>query len=343
MIIRLPIDIKSLYFNIKNDNESGHTATVATPLKQYGGVNEELIKIHKIPENVHPISKELMIDQILSKSRAEARIDKIFVFDKISVNGIQVDNIPSYAMYIREETAEGYVHCGRQKVHYPTTFKFSDEYTEINNKEVIKAISETISNYAFIVEAFEYDTESRVLNFDVIIVGAKDIPYSKVFVNRRGTGIKFTSVFSEEAESYDFEIIALRNKLGYGNVSPDNFSEITAHNREIAEELAEKYLMKLGASGIRKLRNEYPYALYDFEYTINGNKKYLIVRCTATKVKYFNLPINKIQFCNDFKDKVGVLLITDIIGEPKVSYYQIGDMNGMNKRINSICYEDVEA
>ena len=73
------------------------------------------------------------------------------------------------------------------------------------------------------------------------------------------------------------------------------------------------------------------------------NKKYLIVRCTATKVKYFNLPINKIQFCNDFKDKVGVLLITDIIGEPKVSYYQIGDMNGMNKRINSICYEDVEA
>ena len=101
--------------------------------------------------------------------------------------------------------------------------------------------------------------------------------------------------------------------------------------------------MKLGASGIRKLRNEYPYALYDFEYTINGNKKYLIVRCTATKVKYFNLPINKIQFCNDFKDKVGVLLITDIIGEPKVSYYQIGDMNGMNKRINSICYEDVEA
>ena len=32
MIIRLPIDIKLLYLNIKNDNESGHTATVATSL-----------------------------------------------------------------------------------------------------------------------------------------------------------------------------------------------------------------------------------------------------------------------------------------------------------------------
>ena len=49
MIIRLPIDIKSLYLNIKNDNESGHTATVATPLKQYGSVHEELLPIFDIP------------------------------------------------------------------------------------------------------------------------------------------------------------------------------------------------------------------------------------------------------------------------------------------------------
>lgn len=342
MIIRLPIDIKSLYFNIKNDNESGHTATVATPLKQYGGVNEELIKILDIPENVHPISKELMIGQILSKSRAEAKINNIYVFDKISVNGIMVENVPSFSMYIREETAEGYVHCGRQKVHYPPSFKYSDENTEINNKLVIKAISEIVSDYAFIVEAFEYDTETKVLNFDVIIVGAKDIPYSKVFVNRRGVGVKFTSVFSEEAESYDYEIIALREKLGYENVTPDNFTNVTNSNREKAEEIAENYLMGIGATGIRKLRDDYPYALYDFEYRLGKTKKYLIVRSTATKLKYFNLPINKIQFCNDFRGKVGVLLITDIIGEPQLYFYEIDEMNGMKKKINSICYEDLE-
>ena len=51
-IIRLPIDTKSLYFNIKNDNESGHTATVATPLKQGSSLHLELAEVYKIPENI---------------------------------------------------------------------------------------------------------------------------------------------------------------------------------------------------------------------------------------------------------------------------------------------------
>ena len=38
-VIRLPIDTKSLYFNIKNDNKTGHTATVATPLKQGASIS----------------------------------------------------------------------------------------------------------------------------------------------------------------------------------------------------------------------------------------------------------------------------------------------------------------
>ena len=342
MIIRLPIDIKSLYLNIKNDNESGHTATVATPLKQYGGVNEQLVKILDIPENINPVSKEGMISQILSKSRAEAKINNVFVFDKISVNGISLENVPSYCIYIREETAEGYVHCGRQKVHYPITFKYSDEEVEINNKAVMTAIAEQLSDYAFIVEAFEYDTESKVLNFDVIIVGAKDIPYSKVFINRRGVGGKFTSNFSEESESYDTEIIALREKFGYANVGPDNFASIMQDNRTIADNWAEEYLKKSGATEIRRLREEYPYALYDIEYKVNGVKRYMIVRFTATNSKYFNLSFNKIKFCNDFFDVAQVCLINDINGCPRINIYSIETMNKMRKAINSVCYTDTE-
>ena len=41
--IRLPIDLKSLYYNIFNDNEKGHTCTVATPLKQGKSVNTESV------------------------------------------------------------------------------------------------------------------------------------------------------------------------------------------------------------------------------------------------------------------------------------------------------------
>ena len=48
-MIRLSIDTKSLFFNIKNDNERGHTATVATPLKQGSVARPELFEIEKIP------------------------------------------------------------------------------------------------------------------------------------------------------------------------------------------------------------------------------------------------------------------------------------------------------
>ena len=65
-VIRLPIDIKSLYFNIKNDNEKGHTATVATPLKQGASVHEELSKIHCIPHNINDYSRDSLVGHILS-------------------------------------------------------------------------------------------------------------------------------------------------------------------------------------------------------------------------------------------------------------------------------------
>ena len=97
-IIRLPIDTKSLYFNIKNDNKTGHTATVATPLKQGASVRQELAQITGIPENIGSVSRELLISQILSKSRADAQINKVFLFDRISVNGRLIGNTPSFCM-----------------------------------------------------------------------------------------------------------------------------------------------------------------------------------------------------------------------------------------------------
>ena len=342
MIIRLPIDIKSLYFNIKNDNESGHTATVATPLKQYGSVNAELARIHEIPENISQASKEGIVSQLLSKSRAEAKINNVFVFDNLAVNGMLLEDTPQFCIYIREETAANYIHCGRQKLHYPTSLKYSDNEVEINNRAVIQAVSTKLNNYAFIVEAFEYDTITKVLNFDAIIVGYDQIPYSKVFINRRGVGDKFVSFFSDEVEMYDSEIIALREKMGYQNVGPENFSEVMNSNKSIANNLARKYLEQIGAVGIRELISEYPYALYDYEFKLNGRKCYYIVRFTSTHLTYFNLSANKIQFCNAFPDAVNICLIIDINGCPQIRIFSIDSINSMKKAINSICYTGVE-
>ena len=338
MIIRLPIDIKSLYLNIKNDNESGHTATVATPLKQYGAVHEELMPILDIPDNINLISKEDLIGSILSKSRAEARIVKVCVFDKISVNGIPIQDVPSYCIYVREETATTNVHCGRQKIHYPTTLSFSDSEVEISNKLVMKAISEALNNYAFIVEAFEYDTQTATLNFDAIIVGENDIPYSKVFINKRGVGSKYTRIFNEDADSYDMEIISLREHLGYASVTADNYGEIIASNKDVARTLVEGLLLRQGANNIKRLYEEYPYSIYDLEYTMNGKKRYVIINQTATNKVYFNLSAKKIEFLNFFENDTTLYLVTNVVGDAEVKIFTPNDLYEMNKRIQSVMY-----
>ena len=200
-IIRLPIDVKSLYFNIKNDNKTGHTATVATPLKQGASVREGLSRIMEIPENINSFSREELISKILAKSRAQAKIVGLYVFDRLSVNGVELDEYVSFCMYIREETDPQNVHYGRQKIHYPSSLRFEDNHITIDNRQVLRAVSEHLHNYAFLIEAFEYDTDSRILNFDATIVGEPNIPYSKVFINRRGVGNKFTSHFTEVSVS----------------------------------------------------------------------------------------------------------------------------------------------
>lgn len=337
-IIRIPIDVKSLYFNIKNDNETGHTPTVATPLKQGASIHEKLARIIEIPENINYLEREELISKIQSRSRAQAKINNIFVFEKIAVNGILLEGVPAFCIYIREETDLNNVHCGRQKVHYPISLVFEEK--NINNKNVLKAVSKHLCNYAFLVEAFEYDQEKRILNFDVTIVGEENIPYSKVFINKRGVGNKFTSYFYEVADTYDLEIIALRERHGYHAVTPDNFNDVTNQNVLIARSLVLDYLKKHNAKNIRVLKEEYPYSLYDIQYSVDGKRKYAIIKQTATKLKYFNLSLSTIHFCNDFVDSVTLILVTDVNGTPQIFTYDIGEMNKLDKIINTITYKD---
>ena len=339
-IIRLPIDIKSLFFNIKNDNQRGHTATVATPIKQGAAINPDLAQITTIPEGVSETSREQLISSLLAKSRALAKINGVFVFDHISVNGIDVDVPCCFCMYIREETAPDNVHCGRQKLHYPTSLFYEDDNILINNRKIIEVISEHLHGYAFLVEAFEYNTTTQTLNFDVIIIGENGIPYSKVFINKRGVGSKFTSQFTEVSDVYDAEIISLREHYGYDVVGPENFFEFMARNNTIAYSLATEFLANLAAEDIRTIKDDYPYSLFDIRCTINGVRKYVVVKQTATKTKYFSLPLSKVQFLNDFAEDALLLLITDINGYPSIQQYQIAELNSLNKSIDSITYTD---
>lgn len=339
MIIRMPIDLKSLYLNIKNDNQTGHTPTVATPLKQGKSIHEEIARILQLPETISPSSKENLSLHLLSKSRADARIVKAYVFDKISVNGISVATDFAYCIYIREETNPSNVHFGRQKVHYPQVLDYEDDEISISNNSVIKAVSKTLHDYAFIVQAFEYDTVSAVLNFDALIVGANNIPYSKVFLNKRGVGDKFSAIFNEYADIYDSEIIAMRSKLGYDKVNPDNFMSVMAENKVKAIEATIKDLRSCQTCECFILSTQYPYALFDIEVKTGLSKEYIIVRFTSTRVEYFNLPMGVVRFINDFPDQVKLVLVSDVNGIPVVHEYRPFELEHMKKTISSVTYE----
>ncbi len=339
-IYRLSIDIKSLYYNIKNDNQTGHTATVATPLKQGSAIRPELRMLSMMPESISQTSREALVSQILSNSRAKAKINGIYVFDNIAINGRLLKNIPSYCIYVREETDISNVHFGRQKMHYPLSLAYEDIDTHIDNKAVISAVSAYLNNYAFIVEAFEYDTDAGILNFDATIVGNNQVPYSKVFVNRRGVGNKFSTLLADESDSYDTEIIALRNKLGYDKVFPDNYGEVVANNYVQARVAVAEYLSEIGAEKIRLLKNEYPYSLFDIEYWVAGEKKFAIIQQTATKEKSFVLSAEKIQFINDFSEDTYLFLVTDICESKKIITYSAMDVNALIKKIASVRFED---
>lgn len=339
MIIRLPIDIKSLHYNIFNDNRNGHTATVATPIKQGSSVRSELMSIFKIPQNERCINCPEFMSELVKTARQTVRITGIFTFDKIAVNGELINTEKSFCIYTREEIDSSKVHFGRVKMHYPTNLHYFNSEIDIDNRTVIKAVSEAVFNYAFFVNAFEYDSETGILNFCLTIVGENKIPYSKVFINERGVGSKFVSMSDEYVDVYDSEIISLRQKFGE-TVGPDNFIEIMRRNKEIATECAVNFINNKGAEQINELIKEYPYSLYDIEYRLNGKMAYLIVCFTSTTVNYFNLSAKKIRFLNDFQGKASLVCISDINGNPIVTEYYAADINAMRKIINSVMFRE---
>ena len=334
-IIRLPIDTKSLYFNIKNDNLSGHTATVASPLKKtFGEYKLEDVTLIKEKE-LDIASKNDLVELLVKHSKTQVVIRKVYEFNKIAVNGKFVNTSYSFGCYIKEEIDETKAQFGRLKLHYPSKFIYENEGCNINNKEVYKEISRTLGNYAFLINFFEYNTESGVLNFDALIVGENDIPYSKVFINEKGVGNKFNLIFNESADDYDKEIISLRKKYGE-DVGPHNYLEYFKKMKEIAV----TYITDKLKCHLELIYLQYPYSLFDFYYIENGVKKYGVLRVTATKQIYFNISFMQQMFMARNKEEVNVFLVSNIFEAPVLNIYKYDDLSNLDRTINSMKYEE---
>lgn len=339
----LPIDTKSLYYNIKNDNLTGHTATVATPIKQGNSINQELINIYKIPMQVDFQSKPLLINELSKNSKSKIKITNVFVFKKISVNYKKIDVDKEFCIYIKEEIDPGRAQFGRLKLHYPISLKYNDNDLSIDNKKVINAISEKLKGYAFVVTSFDYDFDEDTLNFNAIIVGENQIPYSKVFINNKGVGCKYSNYFNENADSYDIEIISLRKYYQQynQNIDTENYGLIMSKCKEKALGIANKYLVQANCNNIVNFKSIFSYSPYDFRYSQNGIIKYLFVVYTTTCMKYFNISAKQLKFMTDFKNETSIMLITDLLNEPKINIYNQEDLNQFSKTINSLMLKEV--
>jgi len=333
--IVLPIDTKSLFYNIKNDNLSGHTATVSTCIKQGNSINGDLMQVYKIPKQIDYIKKIELIENIEKNSKSRTKINNIFAFEKIKVNGKIINIDKQFSFYIKEEVDPTKYQYGRIKLHYPISFSYTDEEIDINNRYVINKISEHVKEYAFIVNSFEYDFDDEFLNFNITIVGESQVPYSKVFINNKGVGNKFSNIFNEYSDSYDIEIISLRKHF-MENIQAESYKEIYLKNQKLAYDICRGYLLKCGYKNVRCINEEFSYSLYDFECEKNNEIEYIQLYYTTTNIKYFNISSKRIRFLNDFERDTKVILISEILDNYKINEYTFDDIMKFSKTINSM-------
>ena len=325
--ILLPIDTKSLYYNILNDNPKGHTCTVATPIKQGNSLNLELNEIYKIPLQIDFQHYPDLIDSLLKNSKSTNKINNVFVFSKIKINGETIKTNSSYCMFVKEEIDPSKAQFGRIKLHYPTSLKYS--LLDIDNKAVISSISEHL--YGF---AFEFDFDDNSLNFIVTIVGYNQIPYSKVFINSKGTGKKYTKAFKRTEDCYDSEIVILKKRYG-DEITPENFQEYMNKANSRAILVAKDYLISKGAKEVNSLCDIYPYSIFDLKYVINGKTEYAIVKTSYTKAIYFDLSGEERQALALFKQS-SLLFISEAFGCEEIKIYKQEQLNELDSLVTSV-------
>ena len=59
-------------------------------------------------------------------------------------------------------------------------------------------------------------------------------------------------------------------------------------------------------------------------------------------MKYFNLSSKQLKFIDDFSEETKIMLITDLLNEPKINIYSQEDLNRFSKSINSLMLKEIE-
>lgn len=333
---KFDIDVKSLFFGITNDTGGGHTATVSTNLKQGITRKKELDYFLQLKNEIEIEGNDELIKECSSKSKAVVKILKCLYFKEIYVNGEKLDCDKEFSIYLKEEINPEAVRFGRIKLHYPISFTYSDYEHNVDNRKVVLSIKNMVGEYAFIVNSFKLYFDRPRIDFDVTIIGEDGIPYSKVFINQKGSGNKFNKLFSEQADAYDYEIMAVKRYVDQ-DITPASYLNMLSSIEEKAIMILEKRLISLGFDKISNILEKYPYSPVDAEYYLNELKYYIIIKTTATNISYFFLSKNEWQFISSNPTRCKVMLVKKVFSnEPIVEDFDFEKINSMNREFTGM-------
>ena len=334
-IIKFKIDEKSLFYGMYNDYNRGQTATVSTPLNQSTNPNKwrkDILKLCDTTLKINIIPKTLL-NKCMPKttSQAKSKVEYLFVFDKLKLDGKSLNCGCQFAFYIKEEidimikskTTGKMVkntHLGRKKLHYPQTLIYKTDGFNINNKQVLDKILDINGGFAYIVRGFECDTEERSLNFITSLVGLKGIFLSSVFKKQKGVGKKLLleeiNIDAQDLPNGDIAYLINPENKSYSSAS-DMFEAINkskVENGKLGEALILKYLGEniSNITDVYHTSKDFPTSPYDIEYIQNGIKKYVEVKSTSGTKKIFNMSLGELKFMDTYKDDYSLFLVTSV-------------------------------
>ena len=319
-----------MFYGIINDFERGQTATVHTPLNQSKDPKKWHLDIFELTKHNLETKKipEMLKRKCLSNttSQAQSKLNYLFEFKNLLLDGQPLNTSFSFCMYIKEETdkfiktrtgkLEKNTHFGRQKLHYPISLNYKNEGFNIDNKEVLNDILKQNGGFAFVVRGFEYSINNKTLNFITTMVGPQNILLSNVFKRAKGTGRK---LLLSEIDVNDFDLINETYYVGIKEKQTDiqtffeKANKTKSENGKLGEEIILKQLsQQKGVSEIYHTSLEYPTSPYDIEYYDGNIKKYVEVKATQGNKKVFNMSSGEIKFMNRYKDDYILFLITNV-------------------------------
>ena len=357
------IDEKSLYRGVVNDYKRGQSPTVHTPLNQSKDEKKWRNEIYDFIKgygaiDINSVPNRLK-EQCLKKttSKASGRIVNLLVFSKFALDGVPFEINYSFAMYVKEEIDEHITkrdgkisdntHLGRQKLHYPISLAYISDGYNIDNKKVLDKIIEVNGGFAYVVNGFVFDTDTKTLNFKTTMVGIEGVFLSNVFKRKKGVGVKLLvdgNILSNLSYVSKKSIILTDEENDAFISTLEKIQKSSRENGLKGEEYVYNNLEKIigmKPEAPRHISKHYPLSPYDIECKINGKTIYIEVKSTKDSKKVFYMSKGERKFMDKYEQYYLLILVTNVASnQKKTSKYKRKDI--MNSKIMEQEYQSIK-